>query len=84
MYWEKEYINQDVFEFSSVNQHGNRYKKTSCKTVHVAKLSCDYTNASDMQTLVLLSDKLEVPVRYDFKSDPQKAYIKVVGEEAVI
>jgi len=35
------------------------------------------------EKIILLSHRLDLPVRYDFEADPQVAYIEVVGKEAL-
>ena len=79
---EFKYINK--YEMTSINQHGCRYKKLpSFKQLTVAKLSAYLNNAGDLVDLIILSDRLRVPVNYDFDSKPQVAFIKVVSAEAL-
>ena len=74
----------DEYEESGRNQHGTRYKKKySSKRVKVATLSAEFENTKDLATLIYLSDRLGVPVHWDYSSDPQMAYIKLVSAEAI-
>jgi len=74
----------DEYEESSRNQHGTRYKKKySSKRVRVATLTAELDNAKDLAILIYLSDRLGVPVHWDYSSKPQTAYIKLVSEEAL-
>ncbi len=80
----KEYLSQ--YEHTSINQHGHRYKRGVPKPISMATLSCpvnDPKRVADMQTLILLSHHLDLPVRYDFSVDPHIAYIEVIGAEAL-
>ena len=81
MIWRKEFTYLPQYEFTSVNQYGDRYKKIAHKPLSVAVLETDCNNAGDMRTLILLSNFLDAPVRYNFDADPQIAYIKVVNQE---
>ncbi len=83
MTWEKSYKYLLQYEYVSTNQHGNRYKRVADKQISCAKLSADVNNAKDLRDLILLSYHLNVPVHYDFKPDPQTAYIEVIAREAV-
>ncbi len=81
MQWSKEYIYVKQFAYVSTNQYGDRFKRIGNKRVSVAVLKADINNAGNLQTLILLSHHLDVPVHYDFESDPQVAFIKIVGAE---
>lgn len=81
MHWDKEHLYFPRYEFTSSNQHGDRFKRVGQKHLSVAYISCGTDNAHGMSRLILLSHTLDVPVRYDF--DDQKAYIKVVSDEAL-
>ena len=84
MQWKKTFYYTDEYEYVSSNQHGERYKKKGRMKKHtIAKLSCDCTDTNDMKTLILLGNGLDLPVRYDFKADPQEAFIEVIGKEAL-
>ncbi len=84
MTWEKTFIYVQRYEFTSSNQHGMRYKQIRTKQVNCAKLLADISDADDLRRLILLSHSLNVPVHYDFTTDPQTAFIEVVAKEAVI
>ncbi len=83
MTWEKIYIHVPQYEFTSSNQHGDRYKRIGVKQVNCVRLTADVNNAEDLRDLILLSHHLNVPVRYDFKPNPQTAYIEVVAKEGI-
>lgn len=82
MKWDKEYFYKPQFEFASSNQHGMRFKRVGNKRCSIAIISCERTDVAGMLKLILLSNTLDIPVRYDFNGD-QEAYIKVVGREAL-
>lgn len=83
MTWEKKYHYINQYEYTSTNQHGERFKEIAQKRVSVARLSTPCDNTADIKILILLSHRLDLPVRYDFEADPQVAYIEVVGKEAL-
>ncbi len=86
MQWEKSFIHVPQYEYASTNQYGGRYKRIGVKKISVARLLCPMDNSErveDMRTLILLSDQLDVPIRFDFDTEPQVAYIEVVGKEAL-
>ena len=83
MNWGKKYIYVSNYKFTSTNQHGDRFKRIGSKQISVATLETDCTNIPDMKTLILLSDALNIPVHYDFGSEPQVAFIEVVAKEAI-
>lgn len=84
MQWEQQFKWLSQYEFASTNQHGDRYKlKGRSKRLSVANLTAKITDACDLERLILLSHHLNVPVRYDFSTDPHTAYINVVGEEVL-
>lgn len=80
MIWTKDYEHLLQYQYVSSNQHGNRYKIDSSKRLNVATLSCE-TNSSEIETLILLSHTLNVPVHYDFED--HTAYIEVMSADAV-
>ncbi len=84
MTWEKTYIYLPQYEFANSNQHGMRYKQIVDKRICCAKLSADLEIADDMKRLILLSHHLDVPVHYDFTTNPQTAYIEVAAKEALL
>lgn len=81
MEWTKRDLYRPEYEYVSTNQHGDRYKRKISKKFSIAVLSTDMTNTLDMRTLILLSHHLDAPVRYNFSSDPQQAYIEVISKE---
>ncbi len=83
MKWIKRNRYIEQYEYNSCNQHGSRYKKLISKKVSAAKLIAEVNNAGDLQVLALLSHHLDTPIRYDFSTSPQTAYIEVVSNEQV-
>ena len=83
MTWNKEFIYVSQYQHTSGMHMSERFKVIGQKRMSVAVLAADISDASDLQDLVLLSDFLDVPVRYNFKSKPQTAFIKIVGAEDV-
>ena len=81
MKWSKYFTYVKQYEHSSTNQHGCRYKQTGIKKLSVARMIANRTDADDLEILILLSHYLDTPVRYDFESSPQTAYIEVVSNE---
>jgi len=47
--------------------------------VGVGRLEASVGCAVDLKLLILLGDMLDVPVRYDFETHPQVAYLEVVS-----
>ena len=83
MIYDTEFIWVNKYEYSSINQYGMRYKREGQKRIQVAVLSSDCSDKEDLRRLILLGHRLDVPVRYDFNSEPQCAYIKIAAAEAV-
>ena len=83
MTWTETYLYIPKYEYVSTNQHGDRYKRIGTKRIHCAKLSTNTDSAGSMTQLILLSHHLNVPVHYDFETDPQTAYIEVVAKEGI-
>ena len=81
MTWETKYIYKPVYACTSINQHGSRYKRQGTKQFAIVKLSTECDNTQDMRKLILLSHHLDVPVHYDFDSDPQVAYIELASAQ---
>lgn len=79
MNWNKHNIYIPQYEYASCNQHGERFKYKSSKKLSVATLSCKTSDAVGLTRLILLSDHLDTPVRYDFED--HTAYIKIVSQE---
>ena len=82
MTYTTEYHHAPRYEFTTCNQHGERFKRVAPKRINVVKLSCKRDNASDLEDLVVLSHTLNVPVHYDFKAG--QVYIRIMSGEAVI
>lgn len=82
MTYTTEYYYASRYEHTSTNQYGNRHKRIAPKKINVVKLSCKKDNASDLETLVVLSHTLSVPVHYDFKKGV--AFIRIMSGEAVM
>ena len=81
MTYETCYYYAPRYECTSSNQYGIRYKRKMSKKINCAKLSCERTNASDLEDLIVLGHTLNVPVRYDF--DTNRAYIEIMSSEVV-
>ena len=81
MQWTKKCITVPQYEYTGANQYGARWKRTGYKRISVARLECKISDASEVQKLILLSDTLDVPVRYDY--DNYVAYIEVISHEAL-
>lgn len=79
MRWDKEFIYIPKYEHINSNQHGIRYKQIDSVQVCVANMSCKLQDPNDMAKLILLSNTLNTPVRYNF--DEQRAYIELVSAE---
>lgn len=82
MQWSRRNICLPQYKYVSTNQHGDRFKRCGSKQVSVVTMATDCSSTKDMQTLILLSHHLNVPVHYDF-DDPQNAHIEVVGREVL-
>lgn len=81
MIYETGYYYAPQYKYVSINQYGERFKKAPSKQIIVAKLECKPNDADDLKQLVLLSDRLQVPVRYDFEN--QLAYIELMSADTV-
>lgn len=82
MEWIKEYMTVKQYEYVGSNQHGARYKQDGFRRISIAKMSCSYdASSNEMLRLILLSNTLDVPIRYDY--DKHEVSIKVVGTEAL-
>jgi len=79
MKWMKKYTYLGKYKLVSTNQHGERYKHAGTTKISVCNMQADITDANDITKLILLSDHLDCPVRYDF--DNNTASIDVVGKE---
>lgn len=84
MTWIKTYVYVPQYEYANINQHGCRYKQIADKQINCVKLLTNWDDVDDMRQLVLLSHFLDVPVHYDFTTDPQTAFIEVTAKEAVL
>ena len=81
MKYSASYFHVPRYEYVSCNQHGARYKKKPPKKINVVSLSCERTDAVDIEDLIILGHTLNVPVHYDF--DENRAYIEIMSAEAV-
>jgi len=81
MIYETGYYCARQYKYAGINQHGERFKIASSKQIIVAKLSCDCSDVDGLKQLILLSDRLKVPVRYDFEN--QMAYIELMSADTV-
>ena len=78
MIYRKEFRYVPVYEYVSSNQHGERYKRTGTKTFSICIIVT--SDPSEHKQLIILGSTLDVPVRFDFKS--QEAYLELAsGEE---
>ena len=84
MKWSSNYIYIPQYKHTSTNQYGNRYKKVSSKRLDRTCLIAEVGDAADLKRLILLSHHLNTPVRYDFSTEPQTAYIHVVSAEQIL
>ena len=82
MTYTTEYYYAPRYGYTSTNQHGERFKRKPSKQINVVKLSCERTNASDLEDLVVFSHTLNVPVHYDFKEN--RVFIRIMSGEAVM
>ena len=73
------YINQ--YKYTSTNQHGARFKEVESRRLSVSRMTAKITSCDDLSTLAVLSDQLDTPIRYDFDSNPQTAWIEVISNE---
>jgi hypothetical protein len=71
------------YKYVSTNQHGDRYEKTGCKAVSGCRMTAQMDNKNDVQTIVILSDRLDVPITYDFQSSPQTASIEFIAKRNI-
>ena len=81
MIYETGYYYAPQYEYVSINQHGSRFKKTPSKQIIVTRLKCKPDDADGLEQLILLSDRLQVPVHYDFEN--QMAYIELMSADTV-
>ncbi len=81
MIYETGYYYAPQYKYAGVNQHGERFKKTPSKQIIVARLKCESNDVDGLKQLVLLSDRLQVPVRYDFEK--QLVYIELMSADTV-
>ena len=81
MIYETGYYYARQYKYAGVNQHGERFKIAPSKQIIVARLKCESNDADGLKQLVLLSDRLQVPVRYDFEN--QTAYIELMSADTV-
>ena len=81
MTYETGYYYAPQYKYTGTNQHGDRFKSVPSKKIIVGKLSCKCNDTDELKQLILLSDRLRVPVRYDFEE--QMAYIELMGADAV-
>ena len=83
MIWERTFAFIKQYMYVSTNQHGDRYRPTVSRRVSCAKLTAKVNCAENMRQLILLSYHLEVPVHYDFSTDPHTAFIEITSKESV-
>ncbi len=82
MKWSQMFIHRNVYEFSSNNKYGRRYKQTGTKAIPTVRMNADPDSADELKTLILLGHHLDVPVHYDF-GNPQTAFITVASVEKI-
>lgn len=81
MTYTTEYYYAPRYKHTSSNQHGDRFKRASAKKINVVRLSCSRRDTSELESLILFSHTLNVPVHYDFEDNT--AYIEIMSAEAV-
>lgn len=83
MRWLKGFCYIPQYDHTNTNQHGRTYRQTGSRVLSTAKMIAKISNADDLSDLILLSHHLDVPVHYDFSTNPQTAYIEVVSRGAL-
>ena len=81
MIYTTKYNSIPQYEHTSGSFEAARFKRICSKTIIVARLSCKPNNADELKQLILFSDRLQVPVHYDFRE--QMAYIELMSADAV-
>ena len=81
MIYETGYYYAPQYEHTSGYSGTARFKRICSKQIIVARLSCEPNDAGGLKQLVLLSDRLHAPVRYDFEK--QMAYIELMSADTV-
>jgi len=81
MRWIERYYNLPQYKYAGTNQHGDRFKRVPTKNLNIARMDCEISDSADVQTLILFSHTLNVPVHYDFEN--HTAYIEVMSADAV-
>ena len=76
-------IQRDRYEYAGSNQHGSRYKKGTVRSLRTCTLTSGFTASEvyDMRLLAILSDRLGVPLRFDFES--QTASIEILATSSI-
>lgn len=83
MFWTHHFKYIKQFKWTSYGRYGDRYKREGSRRIQCGRLSCSVSDAKGLQDLVLLSHTLNVPVHYDFDESPQRAYIEIIGKDAL-
>jgi len=81
MIYETEYYYAPQYEQTSGYFTTARFKRAGHKKIIIAKLSCKSNNADGLKQLILLSDRLQVPVCFDFGK--QMAYIELMSADTI-
>lgn len=81
MTYKTEYYHIPQYEQTSGYSQTARFKKMCSRKIIVARLSCEFDDANGLKQLVLLSDRLQIPVRWDAKK--QMAYIELMSADTV-
>jgi len=82
MIWTTTYTRIKKYLQTGANQYGARFKQVDSKRISIGHISCNRADLNGLHNLVLLSDTLNVPVRYNFEGE-QEAYIEVVSYEVL-
>lgn len=75
--YEFEYI--PVYERASTNQHGERFKRKRYKKLRILKVKP--VDLAEHKQLIIMGDRLNIPVRYDF--DSHEPYLEIASGEEV-
>ena len=79
MIYRKEYKFIPKYEYTSTNQHGDRFKIEQNERVSICKVTA--TDREEERLLICMSTTLDVPVRFDFHSN--RAYIQLMSAEEI-
>jgi len=83
MMYSTKYLYLSQYELASQNQHGSRFKLGKEKRLNVLRMTATFDDAGDLAKLIYISDKLQVPVKWDATSDPQTAFVEIISASEV-